>query len=151
MTIIQKTNHTEEALANLVEQFKGRAILTEFLTVFVDQIQELEDVYFQIFENRTIDTAVGEQLDGLGEIIGEDREGRDDDEYRLALRVRILLNKCSGSPEQIIEIMSLATGGRTVHLVEWPHGAEALVDGDMEMLTTSAWTAGNSATLTKET
>ena len=66
------------------------------------QIQDLEDSSFEVLLNRWIDTAVGVQLDGVGAIVGEAREGRGDDEYRLAIKARIQINFSEATPEDIL-------------------------------------------------
>ena len=89
------------------------------LTAFGNQVQDLEDALYELLTKRSIDSATGVQLDGLGEILGEAREGRDDPAYREALRVRILLNLCESTPEEIIEIMLRASGSSSVEFEEF--------------------------------
>ena len=96
-----------QGLANLVSQFKQKEKLEAFLAVFLKQIQELEVSAFQIKLNRALDTAVGVQLDGLGEIIGLAREGLDDDAYRDRLRGQILVNITNGRAEELIAMVAL--------------------------------------------
>lgn len=151
MTLSYKSTHVTEALGNYIEKFKDKPRLLALTTAYIEQIQDLEDAFYQLITDRTIETAVGTQLDGIGSIVGEDREGRDDSDYRLAIRVRILLNLTDGTIEQVIEILHLATEGKTIHVVNWAHGESVLLDGDMEATNLNAWTAGNGATLSKET
>ena len=151
MALTKKTDHVTEALGNYIQRFKNKPRLMALTTAYLEQIQDLEDALFQLITDRTIETAVGPQLDGIGSIVGEDREGRDDDDYRLAIRVRILLNLTDGTIEQVIEILKLATEGKTIHVVNQAHGQSVLLDGDMELTTTTDWTSGNGAILTKET
>jgi hypothetical protein len=102
MTLTKKTDHVIEAKDNLVEQFKKSPKMQAFIAAFADQVQDLEDAFFEVFEERWIDTAVGVQLDGLGAIVGEDREGRGDDEYRLAIKARIQINFSEATPEDML-------------------------------------------------
>lgn len=106
MTLTQKINHVAEALENFIERFKNKPKLAAWLTSYINQIQDLEDVFWEIVTERCLDDAVGEQLDGLGEIVGESREGRDDDTYRVAIRARRLLNQSQGTPEELMTIVS---------------------------------------------
>jgi len=110
MSIVQKTDHVTEALNNLLPIFQGKPILAKVITSYVEQIQDFENALFGVYWGRMLDYAVGVQLDGLGEIVGEPREGRNDDDYRVAIRVRILVNLSEGTPEQIIAILAAATG-----------------------------------------
>lgn len=152
MGLSYKSTHVAEALGNYIQKFKGKPRLMALTTAYIEQIQDLEDAFYQLITDRTIETAVGAQLDGIGSIVGEAREGREDEDYRLAIRVRILLNLTNGTIEQVIEILSLATGGKTIHVINWAHGENVLSDGDMEAPSLDAWTdTGNGAVVTKET
>jgi len=119
MAIAYKDNHATEALANLVSQFQGKTYLAGVLTAFVNQIQELENVCFELLSQRWLDNAEGAQLDGFGSIVGEAREGRTDDDYRLAIQARILLNLSSGTPEDIIALARALTDGSSVLLAQY--------------------------------
>jgi hypothetical protein len=104
MSLEHVTAHVDEALANLLEQFKGKSKLEAALTAYVDQIQDLEDAFYSLLLGRWLDNADTDALDQLGAIVGEARQGRYNEDYRLAIRARILINLCEGSPEQIIQI-----------------------------------------------
>lgn len=119
MSLSYKTTHIVEALSNLVTQFKGKNIFDKLLTIFVTQIQEVEDVFNEIMIERCLDTAVGVQLDGLGDVVGEDRQGRNDDDYRVAIRARISLNLSEGTPEDIIFLMRSISDGSAIDLREF--------------------------------
>lgn len=119
MTLSEKTNHVSEAIDNLIAQFKDKPNFQAFITSFVNQVQELEVALNDLITERTLDTAIGEQLDGIGEILGEDRQGRNDDDYRTALRAKVLLNIGSGTPEEIIEMISYLTDGKSNEVTEY--------------------------------
>lgn len=104
-----KTNHVEEAKTFLIEQFKGKPNIEGILSSWVQQFQDLEDVYWQILRGRTIDQAIGVQLDFLGALVGESRKGRNDAEYRAAIQLRIRINRSTGRAVDIYEIVSLMT------------------------------------------
>jgi hypothetical protein len=103
------TEHLDQAKAHLLEQFKASTNLRALLDTYVSQIQDIEDALYGLLLGRWLDNAEGVQLDGLGDIVGEARQGRTDTDYRLAIRVRIKINLCEGAPEQIIEIFVLLT------------------------------------------
>lgn len=52
MALEKKTNHNEEAKANLVSQFQGKANIAKLLDSYVSRVQELETVYFDLLEGR---------------------------------------------------------------------------------------------------
>lgn len=103
------TEHIDQAKAHLLEQFKSATTLRALLDTYVSQIQDVEDALYGLLLGRWLDNAEGVQLDGLGQIVGEARQGRYDTDYRLAIRVRIKINLCEATPEQIIEIFVLFT------------------------------------------
>lgn len=119
MSLTEKTDHVEEAISNLIEFFKRKPKMVSTLTAFVNQIQDLEIMFFQLLNEVTLDNAIGVQLDGIGAIVGEEREGRNDDDYRLAIRVRILLNLSNGTPEEILTIVDTMLGDRDLEFLEY--------------------------------
>lgn len=104
------------------------------LTAFGNQIQDLEDALYSLLRDRFLDFASGVQLDGLGEILGESRQGRSDAEYQEALKVRILINLCEGTTEEILEIFSRLLPSISLELTEYPPAAFTLFI--MGMITT---------------
>jgi hypothetical protein len=119
MTIVQKTTHVVEALDNYVDKFKGKPILDALTTALVNRVQDLENIGFELYEDRWLDNAVGTQLDGFGSIVGETRQGRTDNDYRKGIRARTLLNLCQGTPEDIIELLNAVSDGKDIELTEY--------------------------------
>jgi len=115
------TNHEEQALARLPDDSRNE-VEEALVRWWALRIQDLDNVAMELFTNRTIDTAVGAQLDGLGAIVGEQRGARDDDSYRLRIRVRILLNLSSGRADELLRILRMVTD-RVLTLGEEPPGA----------------------------
>lgn len=100
-------SHATEALDRLCELFKAKANLRALLTVWCGPIQAFEDVLYQVLTQRTVDLAVGVQLDMLGVIVGQPRGGLVDDDYRRYIRARIRTNRTSGTINQILAIARL--------------------------------------------
>ena len=63
-------NHRDLAESRLVTQFKEATNLIAYIRALLKGSDDLEDVYNDLINNRWIDTAVGAQLDVLGEIVG---------------------------------------------------------------------------------
>ena len=53
---------------DLVEQFRGKANIEALMEVVGIELQEVFDFYEQLRTQRSVDTAVGKQLDGVGDI-----------------------------------------------------------------------------------
>lgn len=103
-------NHEEQALARLVEQFKHKESIRKFFAPFVTQTQALEDASFQLFTLRNIDSSEGVNLDIIGKIVGERRQGVSDPIYRLRIRARIRANLSSGTVENIYSVFRALFG-----------------------------------------
>ena len=79
----------------------------------------------QVAANSVIDDSAGQQLDDLGALLGRERGALDDADYRVWLRAQILLNRSSGTVEQVIQILQTVTGGTVAIADEWPAGFTA--------------------------
>jgi len=60
----------EKGIARLAYQFGNSIKFQEFLEAFLQQLQDLQISELQLLNERYLDTAVGVQLDGIGEIVG---------------------------------------------------------------------------------
>lgn len=118
----------------LLHQFHGAANLENLINGIGERGQDVEHTLWSIYNDRWLDTATGAQLDGLGDILGELRFGRDDDTYRLWLRFRIFINTSLGRPEDLIEVCRFVTnegrdGGRVRYWENWPASVQLFTDG----------------------
>jgi len=119
MGIVYKDTHSTEALARLISQFRGKPNLEAILSVVIKQVQDLENVSFELLTERYIDVAEGAQVDGFGAIVGEAREGRGDAEYKIAIKARMQLNLGNGTPEDIIQLIRGIAGDVRVRIYEF--------------------------------
>jgi len=111
-------DYRKDAIARLTSQYAHAERLQELVGLFADRMQGLEDAAYGLLTERWIDTASGQQLDGLGDIVGEQRRGREDPEYRDALVTRIFLNSASGEPESVIRAINFLWGTGNVEFQE---------------------------------
>lgn len=101
---------------DLVEQFRGKANIEALMEVIGIQLQEVFDFYEQLRTERSVEKAVGKQLDGVGDIAVMTRkeagqlagnpipfEVIDDDTYRQYLIYKILKNTCDCTYPDIIK------------------------------------------------
>lgn len=103
----QKTTHVAEALGLLGEAFKQQPNVVALLTTFTSSVQDLETVIWTVIDGYLLTNAVGSQLDTLGGLVNELRQGRDDSDYRLAIQIQIRVLRTSGRDEDIIEVAKL--------------------------------------------
>jgi len=97
-------NHTEAALARLLQQYKGQPQLASLITGFVDQFQDLEDAIYSLDEGRQLAFAYGKQLDGIGELVGIQRNGLSDLEYLIFILGTIAENFSNTTLPTILNI-----------------------------------------------
>lgn len=102
-TLAHNTEHVEQAIAHLIPFFR-QPRTQAWLGVVGGKIQELEDALWALYSEGFLATAIGTQLDQIGEIVNEARQDRDDEDYRAAVRVRVLVNKSSGRVEELLAI-----------------------------------------------
>jgi hypothetical protein len=110
----KETNHTQEALKMLTEAFKNAANTKALLSALCNRCDELETAIWDVISSRQLANATGAQLDGLGSIVNERRQGRTDVDYVAAIRLRIRVNRTKGRATDIIEVAMLALPGVAV-------------------------------------
>ncbi len=117
--IEHNTSHIAEGLDRLIEQYKKKPRIQDFLTAVLAQVQEIEDMLWDVLVKRFIDNAVDEQLLMIGRIVGQPNPGYDlsdhspgggSDKYRTLIMVKIKVNRSSGRAPQLIEILKLIAG-----------------------------------------
>ncbi len=87
--------------------FTNSLLMREFTKAFLDESTDIEDVCQDLMDDRNLDSALGVQLDQLGLLVGETRKGRNDDDYRLAIKLRIAINTSNGTVEDVIKVIRL--------------------------------------------
>lgn len=119
MAITQITDHKQAAKDRLLQQYKGKTNVEGFVDgLGGDQIQELEDALFDFFDRLDIDIATGQQLDNIGQIVGQDRLGLADPIYRLFLKAKIGQNVSESEIERVIDVWKLITQANIILLLE---------------------------------
>jgi hypothetical protein len=123
--------HIDDALLRIIEQYKCSESMKAIVTALTEQVQIIEDESFGLFSRLDLANATGVLLDQYGTIIGLDRNGLDDDTYRLFLFAKIGQNTSNGEPERVIDNYKLLSGSSSVQLQEFfPAGIGLSGDGD---------------------
>ncbi len=101
-------------------QYNDSAKLRKFLEVYLNKVQELNTSQIELSSiNTDFNVATGYQLDLIGKLVGADRLGRTDSDYRDYILFKISINIGSGTPEDVIGYLSVATSATTVRY--WEH------------------------------
>lgn len=123
-------NHIEQAKARLIEQYKDKPLIAALIEAEAQQIQDLEDAANSIETKTALSTAVGIQLDIIGELVGLQRTaGLDDETYRVLLRSKINQNISQGEPVQVIGAFKILSGATLAILSEGSASLMLMGDG----------------------
>jgi|SRR5215204_1320545 len=101
--------HTPLALSRLIERWKADANpnLAALVSSVTDEVQDLENVIWDVIVARLPDYAEGVQLDALGRLVGQRRDGLGDASYRAHIKARIRINQSFGQARDVIAVLKL--------------------------------------------
>jgi hypothetical protein len=100
-------NHLEIGLNRLTSLYRDKPRISGELESFLTQVQKLEDVTLEVILGIWPLTAVGNQLDILGEIVGQPRGELTDDQYRVFILGRVFINKSKGKTPEVYELLRI--------------------------------------------
>lgn len=104
--------------------------ISKLVRAFVNQLQEVEDAAHDVLLRRSLGVAYGQQLDNIGEIVGEERLGRSDADYRDAIIFKTFLNSSNGEPETLISALRVLTQSPYIYCEElYPAKVHLTFDG----------------------
>ena len=94
--ILPITDHVDAAQDRAVWQYKNKENWDALTEVHAERIQVLEDILEQLLNERSLTNSVGVQLDRFGADFDVFREGDNDPDFRLRIRIKINLLKSAG-------------------------------------------------------
>lgn len=123
-------NYTDKFLPKLAGQFENSPKVKALVSAILSFFSDIEAEADLLKTERWIDSAVGKQLDGCGAIVGEPRNGREDDAYREAIRFRVFVNISSATPSTLIKSLKFLTAPDDCQYLEaYPATALLFTDG----------------------
>lgn len=125
-------DHLERMRDRIISQWKNDTNLDTIIESLGIQKQEEEDMFQTFFSRLNIDAMIGKQLDGIGDIVGEPRDSKDDILYRRFLKARIGRNLSSGTIADVTAVWKILIPDYTVHLIEnYPCEVELQTDATL--------------------
>lgn len=119
MSLTIDESRLDDAQKRLICYLRGNPQMESFLAAVIQQIQDLEQVTVAYFSIRDVDTAIGDALTRIGNLVNEPRAERGDAAFRRAIKARIITNKSTGSAEDVIAALTaLNSGGDVWEYVE---------------------------------
>jgi len=100
----------DEALKRMPPMWECKPYASGLIKAVGDAFQATEDLLWQLLTERDVHSAIGQQLDDIGDILGESRKGRNDIIYRTVLLVVASLKSASGTRSDIVSIAKVVTG-----------------------------------------
>lgn len=126
-----RIDYKKVAHSRLTGQFTDKPRICGLVETIVEPLKELENEFFSLKDERWVDSAVGQQLDYCGYIIGLARQGRDDETYRIAIKALILSSASGATPYALIEGIRFLTNAKEPQYLEsYPACAILFTDGE---------------------
>ena len=110
--MITQIDHDALGLSRLATQFRESTNLKNYILNLLVEANTLEQLFLDIINTRTIDSATDATLDFIGDLVGQSRNiiptngspllSLSDDAYRLYIKARITRNHTDSSPENLI-------------------------------------------------
>lgn len=122
---------TNSFLGKLPEQFKNKHNIEVLIKAFAEELEEVEKAFQELETLRSIRTAFGKQLDGIGEIVNLTRaestayagvvdfDVLDDERYRLFLMYKALRNANACTYPELMEICRLLYNAKLLYYKEF--------------------------------
>ena len=98
-----------------------------FIEIFTEELSLILDSIKGILNSKDIDNNSGVWLDYIGKIIGVKRKGLQDEDYRIALKLRILINNSSGTTEEVQDIVKSFTKSSHTLVGKYPESLSGTV------------------------
>lgn len=105
-----QADHEGDALDKLIEQYRDKPRVRAIVIALMRHIQRLEDVTFDLYLGRWIETGRGAVLDLIGRIIDEARQGIEDEAYRGFLRAKVRALRSTALLSELVKIAALIQG-----------------------------------------
>lgn len=128
------TDYIQKLKSDLLEQFRGKPYIDALQEVIGRQLNDVAAFYQQIRDETDVNSAVGKQLDGCGDIVvlsrsqaGKMMTGEgitnnpDDDTYRRYLIYKILKNTCNCTYYDIMKAIGMFWHGPPLRYSEDPN------------------------------
>jgi hypothetical protein len=112
-------------------QYLARGETKKLMSFDDEKFKELDALIDKTSEQYDLDKAKGILLDRIGKLVNKDRNGDDDELYRLFIRLKIILNTTTGSVNDIIKVIKFIFHSEVVHITQnYPAGITILHDGE---------------------
>jgi hypothetical protein len=120
MALTPITNHVQQGLAKLIEYYKRKPVFAAWCATHLMQVQTIEDSIATFKSSLDVDTCDLTRLRLFGKIVGQVELGLVE-QFRLYVKVRILVNKSDGRSPTLIKIARILLGN--IRYTNWGQGS----------------------------
>jgi hypothetical protein len=106
-------DHEEAAVARLMNALRNTTF-EDLVRALARSHQSVEDALVHLHGDRLLVNGAGAQLDAVGSIVGQPRNGMSDNRYIRWIKARILANRSSGTIPELLNILRTVSGSETV-------------------------------------
>jgi len=93
-------------LGVVLSQLRDKPRFATLMGILARPFQELEDVFWDVYEKTQLPNAQGVQLDMIGRLVLEPRDGLNDSDYRSIIRIKLLVLLSHGTGPELVAIMN---------------------------------------------
>lgn len=128
----KKTNYVDHAKSRLISRWKDDDVVNTYAEAMGEQNQELENVLYEFYSFLAIDSMIGQQLNVIGNIVGQPRNGLSDIQYRIYIKAKIGQNIGSGTLADIRTVWLLILPANKIQIIEeYPCSVTIQTDADL--------------------
>jgi hypothetical protein len=122
-TLLHIGDHADRAVRELLFVNRSKPRIVALVRALAEGVQLLEDPVFDFVTGWNVNLVSGDALDVFGAIVGEQRQGLEDDVYRRFIQARIKANVSRGTRDDLIDIWRILMDADTVwYLDAFPAG-----------------------------
>lgn len=122
----------------LLEQFKKSENINKILNIQASEFNRADSLAFSALESYFWDNIEGNQLDTIGEIVGFERQGRSDTNYKSLLQLKIRINISAGEIPILLQAIEQIFEATTIEYVQdfehAPATVEIYTDGKINLV-----------------
>ena len=98
--------------------------------LYINQLQKLEDKALVYLNMINVESATNAQLDIIGDYVNLNRNGLDDDIYKLFIKAEIVANASRGRMNELLTSIELLTGNSNNYIMPYTKAIDVYADVD---------------------
>lgn len=115
---IERQDVVDIGVERLTHDLQEKENVVKLLTLFLTEVQAIEDMLISLLDIKSITDSYGFSLDLIGKIVGVTRGTLDDEDYRSAIRLQISINTSNGTMDEIIRTVKSYTASTNTFAVD---------------------------------